>query len=163
PVAIVSLTMAKRYWTDREAVGQKFRLTELHVTAPWITVVGVVGDVRNDDAGAPPLPTVYFPLTQHSARVMTYVLQGSAGSLILPAAIRGAVARVEPDVPVYEVKTMRERLSEDLAGAYFTAGFFAVLGIIALSLAALGIFGVLSHIASEQRPEIAIRMALGAE
>jgi ABC-type antimicrobial peptide transport system permease subunit len=58
---------------------------------------------------------------------------------------------------------MRQLLNDDLAGAYFTAGFLAVLGIIALSLAALGIFGVLSHVVSEHRPEIAIRMALGAE
>jgi predicted permease len=163
PVAVISLTMAKRYWSDGEAVGQRFRLAGLGTEAPWITVVGVVGDVRNDDAGAPPLPTLYFPLTQHPARQLTYVLQTSAGASIPAATIRAAVAKVEPGIPIYDVKSMRQLLNDDLAGAYFTAGFLTVLGIIALSLAALGIFGVLSHVASEHRPEIAIRMALGAE
>jgi putative ABC transport system permease protein len=163
PVAVISQTMAKRYWGNGVAVGQKFRLAGLGTEAPWITVAGVVGDVRNDDAGAPPLPILYFPLTQHPARQLTYVLQTSGGASIAAATIRATVAKVEPGIPIHDVKSMRQLLNDDLAGAYFTAGFLAVLGIIALSLAALGIFGVLSHVASEHRPEIAIRMALGAE
>jgi ABC-type antimicrobial peptide transport system permease subunit len=159
---VISLAMAKRYWKDGEAVGRQFRLTDLDANAPWIAVAGVVGDVRNDDAGAPPLPTVYFPLSQRPARTMTYVV-AAAGSSIPPSAIRAAVAKVDSDLPLYEVKSMRQLLNDDLAGAYFTAGFLAVLGLIALSLAAMGIFGVLSHVASEHVPEFAIRMALGAE
>jgi putative ABC transport system permease protein len=163
PVAIVSLAMAKKYWSDANPVGQKFKLTEAGAAAPWIMVSGVVGDVRNDDAGSPPVPTIYLPLTQHPVRTLTYVLQTSPDYSIPLAAIRDAVAKVEPSIPVYDVKTMRQLINDDLAGAYFTTGFFAVLGIIAVSLAALGIFGVLSHVAAESRPEIAIRIALGAK
>src|SRR5204863_5176682 len=74
-VAIVSLAMAKKYWGDANPDGQRFRLTETGAAAPWITISGVVGNVRNDDAGAPPIATVYFPLTQHPVRTLTYVLQ----------------------------------------------------------------------------------------
>jgi putative ABC transport system permease protein len=163
PVAVISLTMAKRYWSDREAVGERFRLTDIGPSAPWITVAGVVGDVRNDDAGAAPLPTIYFPLTQHPVRSLTYVLQTAPAVSISAATLRDAVAKAEANIPLYDVITMRRLLNDDLSGAYFTAGFLAALGLIALSLAAVGIFGVLSHVTSERIPEIAIRMALGAE
>jgi putative ABC transport system permease protein len=162
-VAIISKTMAKRYWGDGDAVGQRFRLTETGPGASWISIAGVVGDVRNDDAGAPPLPTIYFPLAQRPTRGLTYVIATASASPISTAAIRATVAKLEPDTPVFDLNTMQQLLNDDLAGAYLTAGFLAVLGLIALSLATIGIFGVLSHVTSERRPEIAIRMTLGAE
>jgi ABC-type antimicrobial peptide transport system permease subunit len=161
---VIGLTAARRYWDNGDPVGKRVRLTDLP-GAPWFTIAGVVGDVRNDDAGAPPLPMLYLPLSQHPVRALTYVLQASSSiSDSIPAtALRAAVERVEPGLPISDVRTMQQLLDDDLAGAYLTAGFLALLGVIALSLAAIGIFGVLSHITSEHRPEIAIRMALGAE
>jgi hypothetical protein len=163
PVAVIGWTMATKYWHGQDAVGHRFRLSDLGPEAPWITISGVVGDVRNDAADSPPAPMVYFPVTQHPARTLTYVLQTSDGSLVASQVIRSAVARVESGLPVYDIRTMRQLLNEDLSGTYFTAGLLSVLGLIALVLAAIGIFGVLSHVTSEHRPEIAIRMALGAE
>jgi predicted permease len=159
--AIISQTMAKKYWQDDDPVGQTFHLAGDN-SSPPTTIVGVVGDVRNDAADQPPAPMLYFPLTQRPKRPLTYVLQSFNLSVPDSSLIRSAVAAADPTLPIFDVHTMSELLNEDLSGTYFTAGFLSVLGIIALALAAIGIFGVLSQITSERRTEIGIRVALGA-
>ncbi len=162
PVAVVGLSTAQKYWGREEAIGRRIRMGDLGSRAPWVTIVGIVGDVRNDDADAPPLPTIYFPLGQRPARALTYVVQTTQNPGSASEAIRRAVTIREPGLPIYRLRTMEQLLWDDLEGVYIVVGLFGVFGLIALSLTALGIFGVLSHVTSESRPELAIRTALGA-
>ena len=162
-VALVGSSLANRYWNGGDAGGRRIRLTDPGTEAPWIPIVGIVGDVRNDDADALPLPTIYFPLPQRPARTLTYVIQTSEDTGTATAAIRDAVWSVESGLPLYRFRTMRQVLWDDLAGSYLTVALMGVFGVIVLSLAALGIFGVLSNVTTERSGELAIRTALGAK
>ena len=95
-MALISRAMAERYWSGREVLGEKIRLAAAGPDAPPITVVGVVADVRNDNASAPPLPMLYFPFAQRPFRTPTYVLHMADGQEFQAAAIRNWVHSIEP-------------------------------------------------------------------
>jgi predicted permease len=158
-VALVSRAMAERYWPGRDAVGQRVRLSRFGDAAPSIMIIG---DVRNDNASAPPLPMLYLPLMQHPLRAAVYVVRTSSGMDTTATSIRTIIRSLEPSLPVFGFQTMSQVVHDDLAGSYLIVQLFAVFALLALFLATVGIFGVLSHITTERRPEIAIRMAVGA-
>jgi predicted permease len=159
PVAVVNETMARRYWPARSPVGARLRQSPQH---DWATVVGVVGDIRNDDADAPPLPYLYVPLAQRPVRTMSLTLRSAGDPRQLVAPLRGAIAAFDPDQALYDVQTMRAIWEQDLAQSRLLVYVMDALSVVALALAGIGLWGVAAQSAARRTREIGLRVALGA-
>ena len=161
-VAIVSRSMAERYWPGADAIGKRIKEGQPDAKSPWLTVVGVVADVKYN----PYFPidaAVYVPYEQDADMNGAFLLRTAGDPLKFIPAVRAKIANVDPDQPIYEPKTLARLTYEQLLGISFIATMMAVLGLIALVLASSGVYGVMAHSVTERTHEIGIRLALGAE
>ena len=160
PVAVVSRSLAQRHWPDESAIGQRIRLG----TTPteWITVVGVVGDTIDDWFISRNVPTVYAPVDQFPTTLVNLALRTDGDPAALAVGARQAVASVDATLAPFDVGTLWEAIRLRTTGLRLVGTIMGAFGGIALVLATLGIYGVMSFFVAQRRHEIGIRMALGA-
>ena len=168
-VAVINQAAARTYWPNQDPLGKRVRLQldtrGLLSSAPpaWTTIIGVIADARTESLADAAIPLIYRSVYQRISKVVTIFLRGQLDPSTLPTQVREQIQSIDPGLPVFHAETLDDVLSTSLSVRRFSMEMVAFFAATALLLAGLGIYGTISYVVNEQRREIAIRLAMGAQ